>query len=457
MQASLPTSVDSTPHIDWPLLLSMQQRCMRATTIAELGFVIANETWHLVPYVQASLFRLDKLGRLSLQAVSGLGVVEEDTPFTLWLTRLCNAVAASEQSAQAHRLEASMLAAGEQAVRDGWSEWWPPHGVFVPLMAPSGMLVGGVFLVREQPWNDNELTVLSLLAETWGYCCHALQGDRPRLREYWDRLRSHPRRKQWLTVLAIVCLFPVRLSALAPAEIVPLQAEVVAAPMDGVVTAFHVPPNTVVKQGQALFSLDDTTLRNRREIARQGLAVARADALATQQKAFDNPQSRADLAALAGKVREREAEVAWLEESLGHVTVSASIDGIFTYSDANDWLGKPVVTGERIAHLAQANDLGVLMWLPVGDAINLEPGAAMRVYLQVSPLSSISAELVQTSYQATLSPDGIASYRIRGKLAPDSDARLGLRGVAKVYGDWRPLLYWVLRRPLGAARQAIGI
>lgn len=435
-------------------MLSLQQRCLRAKDDAELGFVIANETWHLLPYGQSAVFLQDRLGRPTLRTVSGLATIQEETPFTLWLGRVCRAASADFSGPEPRRMAAGLFA---PELADAWSEWWPEHAVCVPLSGRDGRRLGVALFVRDTPWEDADLQLLGLLAETWGYCAHALLGERTPWTDYWKRLAAHPRRRQFALLLAIALFFPVRLSVLAPAEIIALQAEAVAAPMDGVVKAFHVAPNAAVKQGQPLFSLDDTTLRNRREIAQKALAVARADALSAQQKAFDSLQSKSELSTLLGRVREKEAELAYLDESLRRIEVQAPLDGVLVYGDPNDWLGKPVVTGERVAQLAQPNDLGVLVWLPVGDAINLEAGAAMRVYLQVAPLSSISAELVQTSYQATLSPEGIASYRIRGRLAAASEARIGLRGVAKVYGGWRPLCYWVLRRPLGALRQWLGI
>lgn len=452
------TSEAPSGGVDWPLLVGLQQRSMRARDGAELGFVIANETWQLIPYGQATVFQVDHLGKLTLTTASGLASIQEETPFTLWLGRLCRIVSTDCADKKPLRLSPAMLSQ-ERAdeLLDGWREWWPEYAVFVPMTSPSGRRLGAALFVRDTPWSDRELHLLELLAETWGHCLNSLIGDRWSIRERWALLRNHPRRKQILAGLACIVIFPVRLSALAPAEIIPLQAEVIAAPSDGVVRTFHVPPNTAVKQGQPLFSFDDTTLRNRRDVAEKALAVARAEALTTQQKAFDNIQSKSETASQLGRVKEKEAELVWIEESLGRISVTAPLDGVLVYSDPNDWLGKPVVTGERVALLAQPNDLGVLVWLAVGDAINLEPGASMRVYLQVSPLSSLSAELVQTSYQATLSPDGISSYRIRGKLAPGSEARIGLRGVAKVYGAWRPLIYWILRRPLGSARQWLGI
>lgn len=430
------------------------QRCMRAKDRAELGFVLANDTWQLLPYRQAAVFQADQLGRLALTTVSGLVAVVEDSPFTVWLHRLCSLASQEFVDTQPVRLAAARFA---EPVGPAWPEWWPPHAVFVPLTSPRGERLGAVLLVRDEPWQDADVQVLTELSEAWSYCAYALRGPQRTLAQLWQKARSHPRRRVALAALAVAVLCPVRLSVLAPAEIIALKAESVNAPMEGVVKAFVAPPNSAVTQDQVLFLLDDTTLRNRRDVAQKALAVSRADALAAQQKAFDNLQSKSELGTLMGRVKEKEAELAYLDEALGRVEVKSTLSGIFVYGDANDWVGKPVVTGERIGQLAQPHDLGMLVWVPVGDAINLEPGADMRVYLQVAPLSALSGQLVQASYQATLSPDGVSSYRVRGQLAAGETARIGMRGVAKIYGEWRPFIYWVLRRPLGAARQWLGL
>lgn len=436
------------------LFYRLTQRCMQVADVSELGFVLVNDTWQLLPYQQAVFLQHDSLGLLTLRTVSGLATVGEDSPFTLWLTRLMRLAEQSLAARAPTRITASLF---DGVTGDSWAEWWPEYGVYVPLFSTQGEPLGVVVLVRELPWQDSDLQDLQALSQSWAFVCQALRGPRPMLSRLWQRAKTERRARLTAALAALVLCIPVRISALAPAEIIALQAQALSAPMDGVVKAFAVPPNSAVRKGDLLFTLDDTTLRNRRDVAQKSLDVSRADALAAQQKAFDNVQSKSELGTLSGRVREKEAELAYLGETLMHMEVHAPLDGVFVYTDPNDWVGKPVATGERIGQLAQAHDLGVLVWLPVGDAINLEPGASMRVYLQVAPLQSLTAELVQTSYQATPSPDGISSYRVRGKLAPGEEARIGMRGVAKVYGNWRPLVYWVLRRPLGAARQWLGI
>jgi hypothetical protein len=131
------------------------------------------------------------------------------------------------------------------------------------------------------------------------------------------------------------------------------------------------------------------------------------------------------------------------------------------FGDALDLQGKPVSTGERVALLADPKDAGVLVWLPVADAISLEQGAELRLFLRIAPTSPLRARIEQTSYQSTLSPDGVASYRLRARfeaLEPEDAARvrIGLAGTAKLYGERAPLGYAMLRRPLAALREWTG-
>lgn len=445
----------SESNVNWPLLIALQQKAEEAANLNELAFHVTNESWHLVHYRLSALFLLDPFGRPQLQAISGLISAIEDTPFTLWLRDLASALLNDAPVPQLRRLTSEIL---PPSLREGWGEWFPKYGLWLPLVAPGGRLVGVVLQVRDENWEDEELGLLSLLHGHYAYCLNTFRSRRTTLAEWWKQQKKQPRRlKIAAAVVAFFLLFPVHLSVLAPAEIVALNADAIAAPTDGVVKIFHVRPNQSVKAGEPLFSLDDTTLRNRRDIAAQGLEVARADALLAGQKAFDSLQSKGDLATLQGKVKEKMAEVAYLDELLGRIDVTAPHDGIFVYGDPNDWIGRPVQTGERVGQLAQPAPLGVMVWVPVADAIALEPGADMRVYLQVSPLNALSGELIETSYQATLSHESIASYRIRGKLAAGESAHIGLRGVAKVYGSWRPFIYWAFRRPFGALRQWIGL
>ena len=435
-------------------LLHLEARARSARDLPALDFVISNETWQLSHYRQAFVFRPDALARPRLTSVSGLAVLEGDAPFTLWINRLAGHAWKAFSEPQA-------FTAGDLPAdfAEGWGEWMPVHALYMPLAGPDGALIGAVIFGRDEPWSESVIQQFTRLHEAYGYSLWALM----RADSLGSRLMGRVRGSSWLLKAALVAALlalaiPVRMSVLAPAEVIALEAQVVAAPMDGVVEAFRVQPNQEVKKDQVLFTLDRTTLASRREVAQKALEVARTDALLAAQKAFQSDESRGELAVLQGRVREREAELAFIDTQLARVEVRAPAPGIAVFGDPNDWIGKPVQTGERIVLLADPADAGVLVWLPVADAINLEPGAEIRLFLHVAPLKPLTASLTQTSYQATPSPDGIAAYRIRGRFQGDTGiARIGLKGTAKLYGERRPLAYLIFRRPLATLREWTGL
>jgi hypothetical protein len=56
-----------------------------------------------------------------------------------------------------------------------------------------------------------------------------------------------------------------------------------------------------------------------------------------------------------------------------------------------------------------------------------------------------------------MSPSGVLGYRLKASLADDkAPPRIGLRGTAKLFGDRVTLFYYLMRRPLSAARQFLG-
>jgi hypothetical protein len=106
--------------------------------------------------------------------------------------------------------------------------------------------------------------------------------------------------------------------------------------------------------------------------------------------------------------------------------------------------------------IAAEDDVEVKAWLAVGDAIVLPVGAPVSLYLNSSPLFSVSAQVRYVAHDAVQRPDGSYAYRVRAGLSDKTTHRVGLKGTAKLSGQWVPLAYWVLRRPVAAVRQMIG-
>ncbi|AFJ01666.1 Membrane-fusion protein [Methylophaga frappieri] len=437
------------------VLLHLEKRALAAQDNQALCFVIANETHMLTPFRQSLIMDKNISGQFSLRQASGLANIVEDSPFSIWLQSLIASLDISNHQAQ------SMLVKSESIREDlqtGWLEWLPEHLLIIPVLDVDENVAMLVLYAREQTWSPLDLDLLHRLHDCYAYCYRAMNKRENNLaRKLRQFIQSG--RLRWVVLAMVLALFiPIRLSVLAPAEVVALNAKAVASPIDGVIGKIHVQPNAEVEVGDALFSLDDSALQSRRNIALKALVIARADALVAEQQAFNDYSSKAELASALGRVREKEAELGAVELLLQRVTVKADRKGLAIFADKNDWIGRPVQIGERIMQLASAEDAGIEIWLPVADAINLDIGAPIRVFLHTQPLSPLDASLLQTSYQASQSPEGISAYTLFGHFSERKDLpRLGLRGTARISSDWTVLGYYLFRRPIAAVREFTGL
>ncbi|MFI7838859.1 efflux RND transporter periplasmic adaptor subunit [Pseudomonas asiatica] len=436
------------PHPQLLLQLdALRDKAMAAETLNALAFSMANDLYPLLPFHQALVFEQASSG-LELLCVSGLARPTEDSPYLVWLRRASRWLAERLVDAQPVWLTQAN-AAPPEPIAEGWAEWWPTGLWCIPLHGPAGQRLGVLLLLLEEAPPAVLHQQLDGLVRTWAYCWNAL--TRRRRISRW-----RPSRRQLLITLLVAAgllLVPVRQTALAPAQIVSLQAQIVSSPIDGVIAQVLVRPNQPVEAGTPLFTLDETTLRSRAEVLGKEVAVADAELLAASQRAFDNPQSKNELTLLQGRAQQRRAELAAVQAQLRRTQVLAPRAGVAVFSDPNDWLGKPVSTGERIMHVADPAQPAVQIQLAVADAIALEPGAEVTLFLTAYPLDPLKGKILETSYQAKPSDDGVVAYRLLASIEqPSEHARLGLHGTAKLYGGRVMLGYYLLRRPLATLR-----
>jgi hypothetical protein len=450
------TAAPPLPGAALDALLALARRARRAADSAELGFLAVNESRMLASYRQAALWFADE-GVVSL---SGVLQPEANAPYVLWLSQLCRRLAREHAATRA-------IDAGDvpRELAADWIEWLPAHLLWLPL-ARTGEQAGALLLVRDTPWQEFDI---ALLDEWRDIFQHAWQGrTRPGgwarlwrgVRGHWKRAPSRPWCQQWrilwLAIIVGLLALPVRLSVLAPGELVPADPAVIRAPLDGVVGVFMVKPNELVSAGQALFTFDEASLLSKRDVARQALATAEAEYRQSAQMAMSDSKSKAQLAVLTGKIEERRADADYLQGQLQRSRVVAPQDGMALFDDPGEWVGKPVTTGERIMRIAAPQDVEVEAWLAVGDAIPLPDNAPVTLYLNASPLSPVAAHVRYTAHDAVQRPDGSYAYRVRATLDQPTSHRVGLKGTAKLAGDKVPLVYWILRRPLAVVRQMIG-
>ena len=441
------------------LLLELAQRARAAASANELAFLAVNDSRAMAPYRQAALWFQSS----GVHTLSGVVAVEANAPYAQWLDQLCRTL--SEQ----HTLTTPLAIDQAQlppAIKAEWDEWLPAHATWFPLRGLASQ--GGLLLAGEAALPPHQLALLGEWMDIWQHAWRAAHpppgwslGRMPTLlRDWW---RGGTQRKRWprrlgaVAVFLAVLMFPVRLTVLAPGELVPANPATIRAPLDGVIAAIAVRPNQVVTAGQPLFSFDQAPIGSRLNVAREALSTAQAEYRQNAQLMLNDPRARSQLAAALGKVAEKQAQAEFLEGLAQRSRVLAPQAGIVLFDDPSEWIGRPVQTGERIMQVAAPDDVEIEAWVPIGDAIPLADDAPLHLYLATTPLSPLSGTLRYMSHRAVARPDGSYAYRVRARLNAPSGQRIGLKGTAKLGGERVPLIYWMLRRPLASIRQFIAL
>ena len=428
-------------------LLDLERRTREARG-AELTYLIANDTALVVPYQQSALWRRD-----SLTAVSGVAMPESGGPYARFLRTILPAamkLAASDPSTPL-ATDAAMLGVAPA----DWAVWFPSTAVFLPLPDPRGGLAGGLLLGRQDPFHPAELHLLGAIGGTYGLALAA--SELPR------RRRQHVRRRHVLQAAAVVALVaagfvPVRSSVLAPAEIVAAAPYPIRAPFDGVVATVHVTPNQAVHRGDKLVSLETTERRAKAEVSDKALEIARAEYTEASQQAFNDAQAKGRLPLLRAKAEQAQLEAEYNKTILGRSDVTAPADGVAVFDDAHQWIGRPVVLGERIMVVAPPTSNALDISVPVADVVTFDPGAEIVFFPNIAPDHPERGTLHSVGYASSVNLEGVLAYTARATLGPDSDLlRLGLKGTAKIYGPQRPFALWVLRRPLSVMREWLSL
>jgi len=436
-------------------LLEFQQKLQRCKSQRELVFVAANESLAVLRFDQAVIWHYGARSQVSIAAVSGLADTAEETPYAQWLVRAIEYIRVTSKGAPVTALAYEDL---PQSLAEDGRDWVHQHLLHCALSGPDGTPMGGMLFHRAEPFEETESAIAEWTAGAMGFALWGWRRDSRKLRKLLKTPSVKYIAAGTLAVLAILALVPVRLSAVAPAEITPVRPIPIASPVDGVVGRILVQPNQVVKADEPLVEFDDTSIRNKLALARKGLDIARADYQRAMNKSFSDEASKGELLVLDSKAREKAAEVVYLTELLDRLRILAPQGGIAIFSDSEDWRGRPVQPGERIMVVADPSLVGVTVYLPPEDAVQLDAGGEVTVFLNINPLSPLKAKITQTSYEATVQPDNTLAYVVKGEFDPGYGLpRIGLRGTAKVYGERVALGYYLLRKPILFLRKSIGI
>lgn len=429
------------------LLLQLQRRVRQADE-AELAFILVNETLNLITYRQAQFWTFGMGKEPEIAAVSGVAVPDSKSPYLQWMKDLVRHLRAQPHASKMHSFGPDD---SPVELRTEWHNWLPLHGLWAPLQAPGETDQGCLLFFRETAWSEGEGQLLGYLTDAYAQSLALTRmkaGPSP-----WPILRSSRRRYFVLAVLAAILFWPIRQSVLVDAEVISERPVLVRAPLDGVVKEFYVQPNELVSAGRKLLALDDTELRSKLAVANQVLESVQADYLQKAQKAVSDRDAKAELGILQHKIEQQNAEVSLLQNLLGRVEVYTPTAGIAIFDDPYDWLGRPVSIGEKILSIGDPEHTRLEISLPVNEALDLPRNAEVLFFPNTAPTEAVRAHLSHAGYHASLLPSQIAAYRLKADFESHPGLRIGLKGTSKLFGRRTPFILWVLRRPLGLARQ----
>ena len=430
-------------------LMQFEGEVRRQQSVSELCYLAANALRRIVTYDQAFVLR-EAMAGTTLQVVcaSSIAVVDRNAPLIQAVERSLDAYLSGSANPTPVAFDPARLSDDPALAEYPFHAWhWQP------LRDRSGKIFGGLLLAREAPFEPREATRIERAAETIAHAWLALTANRP-VRKLW---RPTPRQRRWLVVAAVgLALCPVRISALAPMEVVAARPYIVSAPFAGVIREIAVAPNTMVRQGQVVLVFEDVKVRNELAQAEERLAVAQAKLERATSASFSDAAQAHEIAQLNAEADLARSDYAYAQDVMAKSQVLAPRAGMVIYSDRRDWEGRAVNVGDPIVQIVDHRNVAFHVELPAKEQLRLTPGAPMTVWLDAEPMWALNGRVVSASYQARPTPEGVLSFAVTAR--PDGVVpRIGSRGTAKLYGSWAPLSYALLRRPIAALRQTIGL
>jgi biotin carboxyl carrier protein len=429
-------------------LLQYEGDLRRQASVDELIYFLANETRRIVPYDQLFVLREAMAGdRFQVITASSIALVDRNAP-------LINAI----ETGYAKRSKAGLTGPADVDATS-WSDDpsiadYPfHHWRWQPLLDRGGKSFGGLLFAGAAPWQEADAVRTARVAETASHAWLALTANKP--------VRKLPKitaqKRRWIAIaLVIAALFPVRMTALAPVEVVAARPYVISAPYAGVIAQMNVAPNAMVKAGDPVLTFEDIKVRNDMQQAAEKVQVAKAKLERATSATFADAEQGREIATLRAEYDLAKSDYAFAQDIMRKSQITAQRGGMAIYSDRRDWEGRAVNTGDPIVQIADPKTISYQIDLPAKEQMQLQAGAPVKIWLDAQPLWALDGRITEASYQARPTADGILAFSITAM--PEGDApRIGSRGTAKVYGQWVPLGYSLLKRPIASARQFLGI
>jgi multidrug efflux pump subunit AcrA (membrane-fusion protein) len=274
-------------------------------------------------------------------------------------------------------------------------------------------------------------------------------------------LTKNPRRTYAiaLVVVALLLLIRLPLRIVAPCEIVSSHPYPIRAPLEGVVKEIVVKPGEWVNKDDLLLLYENQVQKASLQSAEKQLLAKELELQRAAVLGWKDEQLQNELAILKAQKQKEEASLKFTQYEVGLLEVKSPIAGVAVIDSPEDWRGRPVKAGEKILTVSDPNHTKVKIWIPESDNVPLDPAKAVKIFLNTAPSYSYAAQIEYISNEASINENEIPSFVAMANWTGDqpTDAKLGLKGSAVLYGESVSLFYYILRRPWYALRNLIGV
>ncbi len=438
-------------------LLSLQQEMREIHTLNELAFFIAHQTKLVAEYQRAIVWNSWQNKNIKILSVSGITQLNGTSPYQISANQFISKIITHyDQSKDLLILNIDDVA---EAVATRWLEPLAKYAHIYFFRNLNKDIIGGVILLNPDMLNENELKQFDWISLSYNQAWSHLSKPNGLLGRIKYYFKSKRRRLVWLFIVIILSAMFIRVpqSVLAPASIIAKDPAIITVPMEGVIENIAVMPEQYVRRGEILFDMDKRDLVNANELAQKELATATAKYKTAVQSSYQDIEKRAEIQVLQAQMQEKALEVNYTRHLIEESYVRSTIDGIAIIDTPNQWIGKPVVTGENVMQVAIPNQIEIEIWLPVSDAINFQKGDKVKLFLNADPLNPVYGIIEYSSFEATITPSQVLAYQVIAYLdSNQSLPKIGSQGTAKLMGENVSLFYYLFRKPITTLRQFFG-
>jgi hypothetical protein len=434
-------------------LLVLGDEIRKLANLREFAFFSTNETHRLISYHTAYLWQKKEFVGTTLVMQSGTAEIDLHAPSNQWIKFCINKISGSTSSDKIHQITSKEGELGE--LTGTWPEELPDYLLWCPFFNKPGELTGGLILFRDQLFSDGEIKMLSWLVSSYQYTWAAL--TKPAIASTWHKLKTKPHFIALSIIIVTIIFFPVHLSVLGTGTVIPKSPVLINSPMQGIIQSIAVDPGSPIKQGELLFSMDKTDLQASADVSEKDLLLTQTKLRAVIAEGFTNKDSNAEVPILQAQIAIDQAHFNYTNQLLAKADVTSPIQGVVIFDSKDDWMGQPVRTGEKILVVADPHLVALKINVPVTDMIKLEKGYEGSFFLY-GHLNPLPVRINTLGYNAKLMPNRILGYQLQADFVVSSDTpQIGSQGTVKIYGQYVPLVYYLIRRPLQTMRQTLGI